>query len=141
MLAMVPSTLGKIALFPLRPAKNQPCLLRVQTHVSARHLSTQLHVFDAEVSIPRFAGYKVVEDGEGGVEPNSQVTVRINESVSRFAGWITSGFIAPAPIAQSQSDKLKICFVPVCRPKKISSVTNGKYVHSHRYTYVRTCSF
>ena len=128
-LAMVPLAAGRVAQFPLRPSKNQPCVLRVQTHVASRLMSTQLHVFESEVSIPRFAGYQVVEDGQGGIEPNSQVTVRVNESVSRFAGWVSSGFILPNRI-QGLGDKMKVCFVSVCRPKKISSLATGESLSS-----------
>ena len=129
-LAMVPLAVGRVAQFPLRPSKNQPCVLRVQTHVASRLMSSQLHVFESEVSIPRFAGYQVVEDGQGGIEPNSQVTVRVNESVSRFAGWVSSGFILPHPM-QGLGDKMKICFVSVCRPKKVSSLQTGESSPSH----------
>ena len=110
--------------FLLKPLKNQPCSLRIQTHLASRLLSTQLHVFESEIKIPRFSGYKVVDDDKTTIEPNSQVTVRINESVSRLAGWISSNFILPFPI-EAVSDKLKICFISVCRQKKVLG-PNGK---------------
>ena len=130
-LATTPLSQGKIASFPLRPSKNVPCTLRIQTHLASRLLSSQLHVFESEIKIPRFSGFKLIS-GENisdiGLEPNSQVTVRINESVSRFSGWISSGFILPQPL-QVQSDKMKICFLSVCKPKKINTA-NGTYVLS-----------
>jgi hypothetical protein len=131
-LAITPLSQGRIATFPLRPLKNQPCLLRIQTHLASRLLSTQLHVFESEIKIPRFSGYKVVDDNHSGVEPNSQVTIRINESVSRLAGWITSGFLLPYPI-QPQGDKMKICFISVCRKK--SNSMNGTYVAIYNLFY------
>lgn len=125
-LATTPLSQGKIAIFPLKPSKNQPCTLRIQTHLASRLLSTELHVFESEIKIPRFAAFQVIEDDKSTMEPNSQVTIRINESVSRLAGWITSGFILPLTL-QSFGDKLKICFLPVCRQKKIVG-SNGKKV-------------
>jgi hypothetical protein len=52
--------------------------------------------------------------------------VRLNESVSSFATWINNGFILPNPIT-GFGEKLKVCFISLCRPKKIS-VTNGKKI-------------
>jgi Ciliary BBSome complex subunit 2, C-terminal len=72
-LAIVPLSSGKIAKFPLRPAKNQPCKLKIQTHVASRLMSSQLHVIESEIQVPRFSGYITVEDGQDGIEPNSQV--------------------------------------------------------------------
>ena len=123
-LAIAPLSIGRVASFPLKPLKNQPCSLRIQTHLASRLLSTQLHVFESEIKIPRFSGYKVVDDDKTTIEPNSQVTVRINESVSRLAGWVSSNFILPFPI-EAVGDKLKICFVSVCRQKKVLG-PNGK---------------
>ena len=77
-LAIVPLSSGKQAKFPLRPSKNQPCKLKIQTHVASRLMSSQLHVFESEIQVPRFSGYITVEDGKDGIEPNSQVSLILN---------------------------------------------------------------
>ena len=76
-------------------------MIRVQTHLAPRAVSTQLHVFESEVFIPRFASFKLLDltsknNGNSNVingEPNSQVVLRINESVDRLIDWVSSGFI------------------------------------------------
>ena len=52
-LAVAPLTLSRAASIALRPTKNLPCTLRIQTHVSSRAYTSQLHVFESEVHVPR----------------------------------------------------------------------------------------
>ena len=62
--------------------------------------------------------------------------MRLNESVSSFATWINNGFILPNPIS-GFGEKFKVCFISLCRPKKIS-VTNGK--NRRKFVNYRNCS-
>ena len=59
------------------------------------------------------------EQKNNKLEPNSQVTLRINESIERLMDWIKSAFLFSdiVPISAT-GDKVKICFVSVCRPSK-----------------------
>lgn len=48
-LAVTPSSTGKPAVLPFKPIKFNACVLRVQTHLAARGMNSQLHVFEKEV--------------------------------------------------------------------------------------------
>ena len=36
---------------------HSPCTLRIQTHIATRSLLSQLHVFETDITLPRFAVY------------------------------------------------------------------------------------
>ena len=117
-LAVAPTTQGRVAAISLRPTKNQPCTLRVQTHVSPRAYAAQLHVFESEVQVPRFSAFKMIDESKNRLEPNSQVTVRVNESLERLLDWVKTAFLLSSQLVKINGDKVKICFVSVCRPSK-----------------------
>lgn len=71
-LAVSPRAGSKVAVLPLRPVKYSPCQLRIQTHVAARSLNTVLHVFEATVSLPKFAAFRYVEDASAFRNPTSR---------------------------------------------------------------------
>ena len=91
-----------------------------------------------DCNISRFAAFRMIDEQKSNiVEPNSQVTLRINESIERLMDWVKSAFLFSdvVPISAT-SDKVKICFVSVCRPSKhapaqaVSSSGN----HRNRHT-------
>ena len=124
-LAVAPLTQSRVAAISLRPTKNQPCTLRVQTHVSPRAYTAQLHVFESEVHVPRFSAFKMIDESKNTLEPNSQVTVRINESLERLLDWVKTAFLLSSHLVKVNGDKVKICFVSVCRPSKHADASPG----------------
>lgn len=103
----------------LKPAKNLPCRLRVQTHVAVRGYSSHLHVLEQEVAIPRFSRFCSVPESKEIKLPESKVVFAVNESVTRFYDWIAAAFVVPPRGSggikiNSANDKIKANFVSVC---------------------------
>lgn len=73
------------------------------------------------------------EQKNNTLEPNSQVTLRINESIERLLDWIKSAFLFSdiVPI-NFTGDKVKICFVSVCRPSKHAKAQTVSSSGNHR---------
>eukprot|EP01035_Chromulina_nebulosa_P037034 gene37034-49968_t len=72
-IAISPRAQSKIAVLPIKPTKNSPCTLRIQTHIATRSLLSQLHVFETDVTLPRFAVFKQLSDASYNAPPAAKV--------------------------------------------------------------------
>ncbi len=114
-LAISPKAQSKLAVLPLKPAKNSPCTLRIQTHVATRSLGAQLHVFETDVKVPRFAVFKHLPDGAAPFEmPGAKVLFTLRESVDRVATWMQGVFLLHQSFKTSGNESLKVHFISVC---------------------------
>lgn len=130
-LAIAPMINGKSTSLPLRPAKHSACKIKIQTHLAARGLSHQLHVFENEVKIPKFSSFLRIDEsssstgGKGSFEEsNSKVTFSLSGvSLSRLVEYLNSAFIVPDTI--KYLDSLRIKFVGVCDVPSNNSAQNN----------------
>lgn len=113
-IAISPRPQSKIAVLPLKPSRNLPCNIRVQTHVATRSLGAQVHVFETDISLPKFSAFKVFTDASSLALPKGNVVFSVKENTDRFISWIHSSFIVKDKI-QAGEDKFRIGFVSVCR--------------------------
>lgn len=124
-IAISPKAQSRVALLPLRPTKNTPCTLRIQTHVATRSLGAQLHVFESDVLLPRFSVFRYLPDPGDLVVPKTGVTFSLREPVDRIVSWICSVFIVEKPVRiAATSEGLKVHFVSVCQvgePPKVKT--------------------
>eukprot|EP01038_Epipyxis_sp_PR26KG_P005701 gene5701-7869_t len=113
--AISPKEQSKIAILPLKPTKNSACTLRIQTHVATRSLGAQLHVFETDITIPRFSAYmQLTPENQSNYNiPKSKVTFLTVEPISKFVNWMQAVFILKTT-PQIIEDKLKVVFLSVC---------------------------
>ena len=123
-LAVSPVGLSKTASVHLRPSKVQIGTVRVQVHISTRSFVQQLHVLQVDIEIPRFVGFKQVEDSKGRPKPTGRIVFSLtNVSTNNLGDWIRANFLLPTAI-QSNDEKLKALFCSVLPAKgseKLSS--------------------
>lgn len=106
---------SKSAVVPLRPVRNQACQLRVQAHVAARSMASQLHVFETTVSLPKFASFRRVDENKASqyATPSAQLTFRLAENFTRLSEYLSSAFLMPV-LPKAADGKLKVFLVSVC---------------------------
>jgi len=111
-LTVTPSLPTRQSSVLIRPLRNAPCCLRIQTHVAVRGFNNNMHVFEEMISVPKFASFAQLTEANQVTAPVSHVDFRINEDLSRFVSWMQSSFIlfSSPKIAQ---DKLRMHFISV----------------------------
>lgn len=118
-IAISPKAQSKTAVLPLTPTKNSPCSLRIQTHVAARSLITQLHVFEIDMKVPRFGAYQYLEPGSkeqkemSRIKPQGEVRLLLDERATRLNAWLQEVFILPKTF-KPDDNELHAYFVAVC---------------------------
>jgi len=113
-MAFSPKTQSRSATLSLRPSRNYDCKLRVQTHVASRSLQTQLHVFETDINIPKFAAFAQTSEITQYPLPRGVVSFCVKDSIERFVQWIQGSFLLTSRTAVIDG-KLKIGFLSVCR--------------------------
>lgn len=86
---------SRAASLNLKITKSQPCSLKVQAHLANRGSSTQMHVMEGEVFLPRFAIFSELmsDTMQSTKPPKSKVSFDINETVGAVGTWLRSSFI------------------------------------------------
>lgn len=113
-LAFAPAALSRATTLPLRPTRNQPATVRVQSHIASRSLTSYLHIFEKDIQIPRFASFAVVPDTSRLTIDGNGVVFVVKEAVERFVSYLNGAFILPnklTPIAGEE--RFSIGFVSV----------------------------
>jgi hypothetical protein len=59
-LAITPLSIGGAASLPLRPIKNQPCMLRIQTHVASRYVYIYIYI-QINMSVWKYTYVYIIE--------------------------------------------------------------------------------
>lgn len=125
------------AILPIKTSRNMQYTLRVQTHIATRGFtSTHIHVYEADITIPKFSGFARLKDtGDSqspycldyykGDYPMSTVTFRLPESSTRVVEWLTTSFLAcqgPGIRKENTSDsRIKYNFVAFNAPALVVS--------------------
>jgi hypothetical protein len=137
-----PMNLTNYAVLPIKPARNMQYTLRVQTHVASRGFSsTHIHVFEADLMIPKFSGFaKLKDNGDAnspyslayykGEYPMSTVTFRIPDTTARIAEWLNTSFLAcqgpgNKDQAQGQDSRVRYNFMAFNAPALACSEGDG----------------
>ena len=61
-----PNNPTNTATLKLKPSRNMSCSFRTQTHLAVRgYTATHLHVFEADISIPKFSSFSLLDSGYG----------------------------------------------------------------------------
>ena len=124
-LAVSPVGLSKTAAVHLQPSKVQVGTVRVQVHISTRSFVQQLHVLQVDIEIPRFAGFKQVDDSKGRPKPTGRVVFKLRGvSTTHLGDGIRANFLLPVPI-QSNEEKLKALFCSVLPARGADTATEG----------------
>jgi len=124
-LAVSPTSLSRNASLPLRPSKLQSGLLRIQIHISARNFNSELHVFEVDVEIPRFAIFKQLSDSKNRPKPQGVCVFRFDQTTAKLAEWLQVNFLLPKPV-QVNAEKLKALFCSVLPTKKaLDAIDDG----------------
>jgi hypothetical protein len=111
-LTVTPSLPSKQASVLIRPVRNVACQLRVQTHVAVRGFTSNLHVFEEIISIPKFASFAQTPETAQVAAPLSSVAFRMNEDISRFVSWMHSSFIIfTSPKVHRNFHHIKQCYL------------------------------
>ncbi|XP_033117827.1 Bardet-Biedl syndrome 2 protein homolog [Anneissia japonica] len=82
--------LTQCAKVPIVPPKDIPVDLHIKALVGHKH-STQFHVFELSRQLPRFSMYMICKVKQE--EPNSSVTLTINERTQRVVMWLNQNFL------------------------------------------------
>ena len=61
--------------------------------MAVRGFTSNLHVFEETISIPKFATFAQQPDTDQIAAPLSSVAFRMNEDITRFVSWMQSSFI------------------------------------------------
>ena len=93
--AVSPINPGRAASLNLKISKSQPCTLRVQAHLAVRGSSSQMHVLEGEVFLPRFAVFSEISSDamQTTKQPKSRVSFEMNETVGAIFNWLKGSFI------------------------------------------------
>jgi Bardet-Biedl syndrome 2 protein len=89
---------SKTAILPLKPSRNLGCKLRIQSHIATRALGTQIHVFETDIEIPKFAAFSQLIELSQYTPPVGNVKFMTREPIERFINWMNSSFLLKAPI-------------------------------------------
>jgi len=117
-IAITPRAQSKWAILPLRPNRNAPCKLRVQSHIATRSLGAQIHVFETDINIPKFSAFaQLTEDLSQFTAPTGNVKFTCREPIDRFIQWFSSSFLLRQSFPNNPPDRLKVGFLSVCRTK------------------------
>ncbi|CAK9033061.1 Bardet-Biedl syndrome 2 protein [Durusdinium trenchii] len=135
MTPMVQQSHGTRATVQLRPLKNVATTLRVQTFVSARGSAEQLHVFEQEVELCKFATLRQV-DGHVAAPQNElrgNVAFAIQDcSLEEVEEALGAAFDLPHTVRQpGAEDELFVHFVGLCDGQQLviqSSQANQQHV-------------
>lgn len=111
----VTGTGGRSATLSFRPSRNQPAKLRIQTHIASRSLTTYLHVFETDITVPRFAAFCQLDEPYPNDFVGNGVIFSVKEGLERFVSYFSSSFLLnfPPPSTSSELQQLKFCFQSV----------------------------
>lgn len=123
-IAISPKPQSKTAILPLRPNRNAACKIRVQSHIAARSLGAQIHVFEKDIEIPKFAVFCQLQELSQYTIPVGTVKFSARESIERFVSWMKESFILRFNLS-NYDDRLKIGFLSVCRTSSGLLETKG----------------
>ena len=131
-ISISPASPNRSIIFPLKLSKYQIGSVKIQAHIAVRSALDQLHVLEANLTIPKFACFRLVDEDEANQmianipesRTRGQVIIQINETLISFAKYITSSFILSTTY-QLSFDKIKIHFVSVCGPLAPNSNINN----------------
>ena len=117
-----PTPAKRNASVSLMPAKNIPCKINIQSHLTPRGYDVHLHVFEETLDVPRFSRFcSIPEDPNVYPIPQSKVVFYINENITSMYDWLKSCFLLSASSKgvkiTANNDKLKANFVAVCPVK------------------------
>jgi hypothetical protein len=110
----------------MKPIKHQPSKMLVQVHVASRTVTNLLHIFEADIIVPRFAAFYQLSDLSQIKFPTNQYghgcIFVIKDSIDRFISYFQNSFIVNTKISIYQ-DKMKVGFISVTN---VSSSLNSK---------------
>ena len=77
----------------VRPRKNVAAQLKIQIHVGARPVATQLHVFEVDFALVKFCRFMRVHDAKDAPSPTAWVEFTVPEQPSRVQTWVEQSFL------------------------------------------------
>lgn len=111
---LVTSSGGRSVCLSLRPQRHQAAKLRVQTHLAARSLTSYLHVFETDISVPRFAAFCELSEPYPSDFSGDGVVFSVKDGLERFVSYFTKSFVlTQQPPAAVDLQQLKFFFQSV----------------------------